>query len=893
MLGLLRRAVPNAIRRRYALKFGIVLLCLGVVVAGVGVYATTQVESEVKQGAESEYASVAQQESAELATWNERNRELAGDLSTTLPVRSGDANAIDSLFANRSDRQGIYRIDYVDLQTGEVTVSTRPVEGQALGSLGLDDTDRLQQAAASDGTGFYGAYELGSVQAMTYVASTADGEHAVLVTMDANTVSNDLRSATQDGAVTVLDPDRRILFDSESSPNLGNYMRSYDAPRGEEFVNARSESVGFSEALVVQSTGSILTNADGYDLAGDSYVAAYSPVERTDWVVVVHEPTSTAFGFVQQVSQWGLLVTGGIVLLIGLVGLVLGRNTTRSVNTLREKAQRMEEGDLQVTFDTHRIDAIGQLYVGFASMRDALRDQIHEAQEAREAAEQARAEAEQMNRHLERKADEYSEVMRACAAGDLTERMDAESESEAMEAIATEFNEMVAEIEATTAEVKAFASEVATASEEVTASSEEVRSASEQVTESIQEISDGAERQNQSLQSVSGEMEQLSTTTEEIAASSNEVADLAERTANTGQQGRDAAEAAIDGMAELESESESAVAAIEALEDEMSEIDELIEFIGDIAKETNMLALNANIEASRGSADGGGEGDEGFAVVAQEVKDLAEETKDAAEDIEERLERIQAQTEHTAREVQQTADRVSDHTESVQDAAAALDEIAKYAQETNTGVQEISAATEQQAASTEEVVAMVDDAAMISEETTAESENVAAAAEEQTTALTEVSNSASSLSEQASQLSAALDRFDTDANADGSAFDEDAVEEAFAEYEDDEVPVGELDDGDASVEAALSELDDDSDDGGDPGEPSFDETFDDADPVSSDDPASEDAGSGADAESDGTGGDGADGSDGDDAADDGDSDGDDAADDGHDDFEDDAFTFDD
>jgi methyl-accepting chemotaxis protein len=86
----LRRAVPNAIRRRYALKFGIVLLWAGVVVAGIGIYATTQVEPEVEQGVATEYAAVAQQESAELATWNERNADLAKDLSTTVAVRSGD-----------------------------------------------------------------------------------------------------------------------------------------------------------------------------------------------------------------------------------------------------------------------------------------------------------------------------------------------------------------------------------------------------------------------------------------------------------------------------------------------------------------------------------------------------------------------------------------------------------------------------------------------------------------------------------------------------------------------------------------------------------------------------------------------------------------------------------
>ena len=793
MFGPLRRVVPDAIRRRYALKFGIVMLCLGVVVASIGVAATTQVQNEVQDGAKAEYEQVARQESAKLATWNERNHQLATHLSGTLAVRQGDGDAIDALFQNRTDRPGIYRIDYVDLQAGEVAVSTRRAEGRSLSELDIEDAERLRRVATSDGGGFYGAYERNSVEAMTYAAATPDGDHAVLVTMDAGTVATDLEGATENGAVVVIDPEKRIVFDSESEEGTGKFLSTYEAGRADQYVQARSESAGFSQSLVTGPASGVLVGEDGYQLPRETYLAGYSPVEGTDWVVVVHEPTGTAFGFVKQVQQYGLLVTGGIVVLIGLVGLVLGRNTVRSVDDLRRKAGRMEDGDLNVDFGTQRIDAIGQLYVGFASMRDALRDQIREAQEAREAAEAARAEAEEMNEHLERKADEYSTVMQACADGDLTERMRPESESAAMRSIAVEFNEMVAEIEATTAEVKAFASEVATASEEVTASSEEVRSASQQVTESIQEISDGAERQNESLQSVSGEMEQLSTTTEEIAASSNEVADIAERTAETGREGRDAAEAAIEGMAELESESESAVAAIEDLESEMSEIDELIEFIGDIAKETNMLALNANIEASRGGSEAAAE-DEGFAVVAQEVKELASETKDAAEDIESRLERIQNQTEHTAGEVQQTADRVAEHTQSVRDAAGALDEIAEYAAETNDGVQEISAATEQQAASTEEVVAMVDDAATISEETTAEAENVAAAAEEQTTALTEVSNSASSLSEQASQLSAALDRFDTAAEPeDDVAFDDETVASAFEEHaRDQSSPVDEL-----------------------------------------------------------------------------------------------------
>jgi methyl-accepting chemotaxis protein len=759
MFQLVRMLVPNAIRKRYALKFAIALVLLGVVVGAVGLAATAQVEQEVKQGTNDEYAILANQEANELAKWNERNQQLTRIMSTSETVESGNTSRISSMLSQRSTLEDVEAIEYVSLDDRTIEASTRGFEGEGIDSLGMSSTGALDGIEGTENPRLVDVYQNGQLQAVTYAAATGDG-HAILLTMSADAYSLNLRGTVGDsGATLVMDEDRNILFDDQFASLF--FGDTYDANRAGDITAVAGGSSNDSAALTTNSPDSVL-DSSSYGLR-DAYVVGYAPVEGTDWVVAVHKPQDDAYGVVSDISQYGLYVTGGIVLLIGLVGAVLGRNTSASIDRLRGKAEQMEEGDLNVDFETGRVDNIGQLYAGFASMRDALREQIQNANEAREAAELAQAEAEEMNRHLEQKADQYARVMQSCGDGDFTARMNADSKSDAMGDIATEFNEMIGEIETTVERLKRFAGEVATASEQVTASSEEVRSASEQVTESIQEISDGAERQNQSLQNVSGEMESLSTTTEEIAASSNEVADIAERTAETGRAGRDAAEDAIEGMREIETDSEAAVEAIGQLEEEMQQIDELTEFITDLAKETNMLALNANIEASRGAAgNADGEG-EGFAVVAQQVKELAEDTKEAAEDIEARLERIQEQTDQTAEEVESTAARVSQNVESVEQAVDALDEIAEYAQETNTGVQEISAATEEQAASTQEVVAMVDDAATISEETTSEAENVAAAAEEQTTALTEVSNSAGSLSQQASRLSEALDRFDTDA----------------------------------------------------------------------------------------------------------------------------------
>jgi methyl-accepting chemotaxis protein len=713
--------VIGAIRGRYAARLGLALLVAVALLLVLGLAVNAQTASQVREDARANLESSAAIQSDEVNEWVEGNQRQVRTASRLPALQSENHSEINAKLGDLVEREyvsdEVVATHVITDDEKRIIASSQPDEFVGENFAEMVDMDDPYVSKP-----FYvSAFDF-PVVAMT--ARVPDENRILVFMINPTGEIEDLRQPVESGRTHVVTKDGNAV----AAPNNASLS-------GPATDRAISNALAGDTGVVTREDGSLV---------------GYAPVKSKDWVVLTHVERSEAFAMIDTVRTG----VGGMVLValltLGIVGITVGRNTATALRSLAADARDLGEGDLDATFDVDRSDEIGTLARTLAETRDSLRARIDEV--------------EQLNGHLETKAEEYRDVMRDAAAGDFTRRMDAQSENEAMAEIAEEFNEMIGEIERTTAEIKQFADQVAAASEVVTASSEEVYAASESVSESIQEISDGAADQDAQLQAVANEMSRLSATTEEIAASSNDVAKLAEETAQAGRSGRKAAREAMAGLDKIEATSDEAVEEIEDLEAEVAEIDELIDFVTEIATQTNMLALNASIEVSRSSAKGGN--DDGFAAVANKIKELADEAKAATEDIEQRLERIKAQTEHTGEEVQTASDQIADHADSIQEAIDALETIAEHAQETNTGIQKISEATEQQADTTQEVVTMVDEVARISEETTSEAENVAAAAEEQTTALTEVSRSASDLTAQAERLEAALARFQTEANVD-------------------------------------------------------------------------------------------------------------------------------
>jgi len=276
----------------------------------------------------------------------------------------------------------------------------------------------------------------------------------------------------------------------------------------------------------------------------------------------------------------------------------------------------------------------------------------------------------------------------------------------------------------------------------------------------IDEIHEACERINEDTDTLvvrtdeaQNSLADFTATIEEISATAQQIDDLSGRTAEFTAEGTGTASTAVDRIETAVEATEEISEKVSALAENMKDVEEITGVITDLAEQTNMLALNANIEAARSGQDG-----EGFAVVANEIKNLAEDSH-SADEIVAIVEQLQAQTSVVTSEIDDLAADIEQASDAVTDVVDVLEEIRTKAEETSNGVSEVSDAVETQSTNADELHALVEDVSAVSEQVDRSTKEITDGVKEQSEAVRRVEDISTEISQAATDLETAVEEF--------------------------------------------------------------------------------------------------------------------------------------
>lgn len=316
------------------------------------------------------------------------------------------------------------------------------------------------------------------------------------------------------------------------------------------------------------------------------------------------------------------------------------------------------------------------------------------------------------------------------------------------------FNQMKNSLKELVQSVSHSSDQVAAASEEMHANAEENSKAAEQVTIAIQEVAAGSDQQldgsNQaaeSIQFLSNGMSSISSQVEELTTKSDE-------TASTSRTGEELIQSALKQMHDINTNTETTNETIQVLETKSNEIGKIISIITEISEQTNLLALNAAIEAARA-----GEHGKGFAVVADEVRKLAEQSSQSANDIMNLVQDVQTKTAEAVDYMNKNDAAVKSGVDIVGEAEVSFQTITNEVLQLSNGMKDINDSVQSMTHRTKDLVQSFETVTMISSQAAQQSEQVAAATEEQNASMEEISSASEILAQEANKLQEQISHF--------------------------------------------------------------------------------------------------------------------------------------
>ena len=341
--------------------------------------------------------------------------------------------------------------------------------------------------------------------------------------------------------------------------------------------------------------------------------------------------------------------------------------------------------------------AIGVVLFMAKAYRDETGRRTAEQVRLREDAERLRSEAESQNKANQEAILRLMNEMGSLADGDLT--VQATVTEDITGAIADSVNYTIEELRVLVGRINSAAAQVTSATESAQATSVKLLQA--------------AERQSKEIQEAGASVLKMARAINEVSASASKSVSVARQSLSAAQKGQEAVTNSITGMGEIREQIQETAKRIKRLGESSQEIGEIVELIGDITEQTNVLALNAAIQAASA-----GEAGRGFTVVAEEVQRLAERSAEATKQIAAIVKTIQTDTHDAVAAMEKSTVGVVEGAKLSDAAGQALSEIGEVSRRLAQLIEEISVTAQAQAQAAGHVATTMQDILSVTKQTT-------------------------------------------------------------------------------------------------------------------------------------------------------------------------------
>ena len=460
-------------------------------------------------------------------------------------------------------------------------------------------------------------------------------------------------------------------------------------------LESREVIDGDSELLIDAELQALSAEYGRSTVLDSPHAFAWMPIEQGELAVVAVQPWERLRP--DAMSSW--LRFGLTLLFSAAIALALSRELAseigESTQQLCTHAERVAAGDLRRGAVLESEDELGDLFRAFERMRSALRATVGRVSETADRVEGSASETMIVSESVAGAAESQAQgvVETARAMGSLTTQVSEISAS------AQELNLLVEDASSSIMEMGASGEQLAETATSLFGKVDEASSAIQEGAASMREVSSNAAALAEVAENTSASSVEMAKNMSEVATSAEDSAERSRQVVQTAERGQETVRHTVESMELIRRATDSAQQVIRGLGERATEIGSIVDVIGDVADETNLLALNAAIIAAQAGEDG-----RAFSVVAEEIKELADRVLSSTKEIGDLIRSVQAETGNAVQAMADGAGSVAEGVRLSNQAGESLEEITEASRQSGERIEEILHAVREQARASSYVV---------------------------------------------------------------------------------------------------------------------------------------------------------------------------------------------